>query len=344
MRCLVTGNHGFIGYIMTHELLKNGHEVVGYDYDYFPKETFGRPDTFESSKGIKQITKDVRDISSEDLKGIDAVIHLAGLPNDTAGDVIPDITMDINYLSTMELAIRAKRSGVKRFLFSSTASVYGAQEGDILIDEESKPNPITHYGISKFYSEIALLNMNSENFAVTCMRNTTCYGVSPRMRFDMVLNTFVGTAYTEKKLKMLNDGMIWRPLVHIEDVAAAFNIVLKTDVSKVAGQRFIIGSETQRIIDLAKTVKEFIPEAVIEYENNNRDPRSYRLNCEKAKKVLGFVPKRSIKDGIKELLAAYDDFKLTKEKFDDKRFWAAKYYRYLVNSGQVDNNLRWKTK
>jgi nucleoside-diphosphate-sugar epimerase len=342
MRCLVTGNHGYIGYIMVHDLLKSGHEVVGYDCNYFPEEVFGRGDTFESSKGIRQITKDIRDISDADFKGIDAVIHLAGLVDDPDGRIWPDIQMDINYLSTLELAIKARRNGVKRFIFASSTSVYGIK-GDELLDEESSAEPVTWYAKSKLYSEYALSKMISEDFAVTCMRNATCFGISPRMRVNMVLNCLAGFAYTEGKVNVVGDGMNWRPVVHIEDVARAYIDVLAADPSKVSGQVFGVGCGSYRINELAEAVKEALPNSVIVHGDRGNDNRSYRVSFEKMEKVLGFKTKYSIRDGIKELIKGYEEFGLTKEKFQEDRFWSTKYYKSLTDSGKVDRNLRIKT-
>lgn len=339
MRCLVTGNHGYMGYIMTHELLKNGHEVVGYDCNYFPGKVFGRKDAFESSKGIAQITKDIRDISDEDFKDIDAVIHLAGLVDDPEGKIRPSVQVDINYLATLEIAGKAKSNGVKRFVFSSSTSVYGVK-GDEILDEGSPAEPVTHYAKSKLHSEAALLNMASDDFAVTCTRNATCFGISPRMRINMLLNALTGSAYTEGKMRVEGDGMNWRPVVHIGDVARAYNTILAADQSKVSGQVFAVGCGSYRINDLAEAVKEELPSSTIEHVEKGSDRRSYRVSFEKIGRALGFKPKYSIKDGIKELLKGYEEFGLTKDNIDDKGFWPAKHYKHLIDSGKVDGDLR----
>lgn len=357
MRVLLTGNKGYIGYIMTDTLLKEGHQVIGYDRGFFTDEPFGRKDAYENAKNVKQIKKDIRDVADADmnsvdavihmaadvpnskLQNVDAVVHLAGLPNDTACDLDERLTLDINYHATIELAKKAKANGVKRFIFSSSASVYGAH-GEELISEDSEPKPVTIYAKSKLLADNDLLKLNSDDFSVTCMRNATCYGVSPRMRFDMVLNSMVGYAYTQNKIMLHNNGLAWRPVVHIMDVANAFNQVLDANKTKVAEQIFIVGSETVRIIDIANMVKKYIPKAKIIYESHDPDPRSYRLSTTKLKKAIGFKPKYNIDYGIKELLKAYKAYGLNAENFQNETFWAAKHYKYLLDSGKVDADLR----
>lgn len=341
MRILVTGNHGYIGYIMTHDLLKKGHEVVGYDYNYFPEEIFGRADTFESSKHVsKQIEKDVRLIADDDFRDIDAVIHFAGLVDDPDGRIWPEIQMDINHFATLELAIRARRNGVKRFIFASSTSVYGVK-GDELLDETSSAEPVTWYAKSKLYSERALLDLGSDDFAVTCFRNATCFGVSPRMRVNMVLNALAGSAYTEGTIKVVGDGMNWRPVVHIEDVSGAYIKSLESDVSKSANQIFTVGCSSYRINELADAVLARLPNATIEHGKQGNDVRSYNVSFDKINRVLGFKAKWSIKDGVNELVDAYEKFGMTKEKIQEPRFWSTKYYKHLIDSNSVDNKLRW---
>jgi nucleoside-diphosphate-sugar epimerase len=340
MRCLVTGNHGYIGYILSHELIKSGNEVVGYDCDYFPIECFGRKDAFESGKKIPQIKKDLRDVSKEDMKGIDAVVHLAALPNDPACDLNPEVAQDINYLATLKVAIAAKEAGVKRFIFASSCSVFGVK-GSETVNENDRPAPITPYGVSKLNAETALLLMNSDKFTVTCMRNATCYGVSPRMRFDMVLNNLVGYAYTEGKVKMLSDGTAWRPLVHIEDVAKAYIMALEAPKADVASQIFSVGTENFQVKEIAETVGRSVPGSVIEYAPcGQKDFRSYRASFGKLEKILGFTPKWSAETGARELCSAYKDFGLNRENFQNKEFWAGKYFKYLIDSKGVDGDLR----
>ncbi|MHB8396209.1 MAG: NAD-dependent epimerase/dehydratase family protein [Thermoplasmataceae archaeon] len=339
---MVTGNHGYIGHILADELVKSGYTVGGYDLDYFPKDVFGREDTLLSSPKILQVTKDIRDVTIADLKGYDAIFHLAGLPNDPAGDLNPSVTEDINYLATVQLATTAKRAGVKRFIFASSCSVYGVN-GDSMINENSDTYPITPYAVSKLKSEKALLSMSSSEFAVTCMRNATCYGVSPRMRFDMVLNNFIGYAVTEGKIKILSDGSSWRPLVHVEDISRAYLTVLESDVNSVGSEVFSIGSENFKISDLATVVSKSIPSAEVEYaKGGTKDMRSYRVNFSKFHKMTGFLPLWDAKRGARELFDAYLHYGLNSNNFMSKSFWAGNYFKFLLDSGVIDNNFRFK--
>lgn len=341
MRCLVTGNHGYIGHILVHELLKKGHEVVGYDWDYFPRDCFGRRDAFESSKQIKQIIKDLRDIKSEDLKGFDTIIHLAALPNDPACDLNAALTTEINHLTTLKLALAAKRAGVKRFVFASSCAVYGIK-GDNTSDETNIPNPITIYGKSKVNSEIALKKLNSRKFTVVSLRNATCYGVSPRMRFDMILHGLLGLAFTEGRINMhLSDGTAWRPMIHLEDLAQAYISVIEAPHDLVAGQIFNVGSENYRVIDIAEIAKKAVPNSTIaKFSEAPKDLRSYKCSFNKIKNVLNFKPKWTTEKGAQEIYRAFKEFGLTKELYLDKIFWAGKYYKYLIDKRLVDSNLR----
>lgn len=342
MKYLVTGNRGFIGYILTHELLKKGHEIIGLDCEYFPRECFGREDAFESAEKIKQITKDLRDVTINDLKGVDVVIHLAALPNDPACDIDPKITEDINYLATLQLAIAAKRAGVKRIIYASSCAVYGVR-GDDLITEEHMCVPLTAYAISKLNAEHALRAMDDETFTVVLMRNATCYGVSPRMRFDMVLNNLVGYALTEGKVKLLSLGTSWRPIVHIEDVAQAY--ILATDAPRkdVAAQTFNIGSEDFIMKQLAEIVRLRAPNSIVEIaQGAQKDPRSYNVCFSKAEKILGFKPKWTAELGARELYEAYKKYGLTKENFQNPEFYAGKYLKKLLQENKIDEYFKFK--
>lgn len=345
MRTLVSGNVGYIGQILTHKLIEDGNNVVGYDCEYFPREmVFGRRDAFESQQKVsKQIKKDIRDVTQSDFEGIDTVMHLAALPNDWACDVNPQrITDDINNLGTTQFAMTAKRAGVKRFIYASSCSVFGVK-GNGLINEEDTPAPISAYGVSKWNAERAIRTMNSEDFTVTCMRNATCYGVSPRMRFDMVLNNLVGWATTTGEVNMhQSNGEAWRPLIHIEDLADAYILAAKAPKEYVENQVFGVGSENYWVKDIAEIVKENVPGSHVKYyENAPQDWRSYNVNFSRIRHVLGFQPKWNIVDGARELQSAYKEIGLTKEKFvDTPRYWAGKHFKELIDSKKVDKNLR----
>ena len=340
MKCIVTGNHGFIGYFLVHELLKAGHEVTGIDVDYFPKKAFGRNDLFSSSDRIAQLNKDIRDITVNDLIGYDAVFHLAALPNDPAGEIDPNVTEDINYLATVQLGIASKRAGVKRFIFASSCSVYGVN-GEQQINENSDTYPITAYAVSKLNSEKALLSMSSRSFAVSCMRNATCYGVSPRMRFDMVLNNFMAYLVTTGKIRILSDGNSWRPLIHVEDVARAYAIMLESDIDSIYSEIFSIGSENFTVRDLANVARSAVEGAEIEYvKDGPKDMRSYKVNFNKFQKMTDFKPVWTAKQGAKELYDACIEYGLNVDKFNDTSFWTGKQLQKLLNSNMIDSHFR----
>jgi len=345
-KCLVTGNHGYIGNILTHRLLEQGFEVTGIDCDYFPQDhCFGREDAFKAQKKVtKQLKKDLRDVTEDDLKGHDSVIHLAAIPNDWACDQVPSLTQDINHLATLQLAINAKRARVKRFIFASSCSVYGAN-GDRLINEESRPAPITPYGLSKLNAEDALRAMNSEEFTVVSMRNATCYGISPRMRFDMVLNNLVGWAYTTGAVNMhLSDGTSWRPLVHIEDVAKAYILALGAPGDSVGGNVFSVVGQNMMIRDVAEIAREHVPGSKVEYRRGApKDWRSYNVSSSKIERILGFTPSWNVKMGAQELYEAYQKIGLTKDDFENNPiYWAGKQFGRLIRDGLVDETLRMK--
>lgn len=340
MRCLVTGNHGYIGYILVHELIKSGHEVVGYDCDYFPRDCFGREDAFVSGKEVKrQIKKDIRDIAPSDFERIDAVIHLAALPNDPPCEAYPEAAEDINHSGVVRVAEAARKAGVERFIFASSCSVFGVKGND-LIDEGDTPCPLTPYGKAKMRAEIDLNGMSSEKFTVTSMRNATCYGISPRMRFDMVLNSLVGYAYTENSIKLLSDGTSWRPIVHVDDVARAYVAALDAPKDEIGGEIISIGTENFVVTDIAKAVNKVIPECRIEHASDMKDPRSYRVSFDKMKRILKVKARWDVYSGAKELYKAYKDYGLTRNSFQNNEFWAGKYFNYLVDKKRVDGSMR----
>jgi nucleoside-diphosphate-sugar epimerase len=337
MRVLVTGSRGYIGYMMVQELLEHNHEVIGYDRSHLPEEVFGRRDTFEAQSSIRQINKDIRDVSLEDLRGVDAVIHLAALVDDPKGKLWESVQVDVNYVATINLALKAAQAGVKKFIFASTAAIYG-NKGEELLDEDSVCEPANGYALIKKYAEEALLNINLGGMEVTCVRNGTCFGISPRMRINMVLNALTAFAYVEKRIKISGDGMNWRPIVHIEDVARAYRQILEDSSSKAAGQIFNLGCGTYRIKDMAEAVEKELPESVIEHTEQGADKRSYKLSFEKIKKTINFRPKYTMEDGIKELVKGYREFGLTKENIMNEGLWSVKFYRSLLDSGEADNN------
>ena len=340
MKILITGHKGYIGPIMVPMMIAEGHEVVGLDSDIFAECAFGEP-----SIDVPEIKKDIRDVEPRDLEGFEAVIHLAGLSNDPIGNLNPELTYDINHRASVRLAELAKAAGCSRFLFSSSCSTYGAA-GDDALTEEASFNPVTPYGHSKVLVEQDVAKLADDNFSPTFLRNATAYGVSPRPRFDLVVNDLVAYAYTIGLIYMKSDGTPWRPLVHIQDITRAFIAVLNAPREVVHNEAFNIGrnEENYRIRELADIVQEVLPECRIEYaEGAGPDKRTYRVNFDKINRVLPeFKPTWTVKQGVEELYAEYQKEGLKREEFEGPRFKRLEHIKQLLNSGRLREDLRWR--
>jgi nucleoside-diphosphate-sugar epimerase len=336
---LVTGHHGYIGSVLLKVLADAGYEAVGLDTDLFAENRFVGDLT-----AVRGIQKDLRDVVSSDLQGFEAVLHLAALSNDPLGDLDPTLTYQINHEATMQLARLAKQAGVRRFLFSSSCSMYGAA-GDAMLDESAPFNPVTPYAHSKVLVENQLGDLADAEFSPVFLRNTTAYGVSPCMRFDIVLNNLVGWAFTTGKAVIQSDGTPWRPLIHAKDICLAFVAALEAPREAIHNQAFNVGltTENYQVRDLASIVQETVPGCRIEYSpNGSPDPRSYRVNFEKIKKMLpGFRPSWDARRGARELYEACRAYKLTFEDFNGPRFKRLTHIRKLLTEGSLDAHLRW---
>jgi len=339
MRVLLTGNLGYIGTVMTRMLLAEGHEVVGLDSDLFELCSFG-----DSVPEISQLRKDIRDIHSEELLGFHAVIHLAALSNDPLGDLNPNLTYEINHQASVRLARLAREAGVARFLFSSSCSTYGAA-GEALLTEEARFNPVTPYGHSKVLVERDIAELADANFSPVFLRNTTAYGVSPKLRFDLVLNNLVAHAFTTGLVYIKSDGTPWRPIVHIEDISRAFCVVLKAPRSIIHNQAFNVGltEENYQIRDLAEIVRQTVPGSRVEYAPDaGPDKRSYRVDFGKIFRVLpDFKPRWNARLGAQELLEAYQRSGLLVADFEGPRFRRIDQIKQLIQRGQLNESLRW---
>ena len=338
MRILVTGHLGYIGTVLTPMLLAEGHEVVGLDSDLYRRCTF-----LERMAQVPTIRKDLRDIVPADVKGFDAVLHLAALSNDPLGNLNPGLTEDINWRASVRLAELAKEAGVRRYVFSSSCSTYG-QAGDEFLTESADFNPVTPYGQTKVWVERDVAKLADDRFVPTFLRNATAYGVSPRLRFDLVLNNLVAYAMATKQVLIKSDGTPWRPVVHIADISRAFCAVLRTPEELVHNQAFNIGStdENHRVRDLAEIVAATVPGCRIEYApGGSPDLRCYRVNCDKVRRVLkDFRPQWTAKAGAVELYETYKKVGVKVEDFEGPKFQRIAHIKKLLADGMLDETLR----
>ena len=342
MRVLVTGNMGYIGSTLTRMLAESGHEVTGFDTNYYRGCAFNRP----HSVG-KQINKDIRDVSAADLKGMEAVIHLAALSNDPLGELDPGLTNDINHVATVKLAEIAKGQGIGRFVFASSCSIYGIADEEV--SEDSKLGPVTEYAITKLRAERALAGLADKDFSPVYMRPATAYGVSPFLRVDIVLNNLVGWAFTTGKIRMLSDGSPWRPAVHVEDFSRAFIAAMSAPVDIVHNQAFNVGrnEDNYRIIEMAEIVKETVPGCRIEYaKEHGPDSRTYKVSFDKITTQLKdyYKPKWNIRMGAKEMYEAFKEHGLTEKEFTSSMYIRINQLKDLIGRGKLDSRLFWKKK
>jgi nucleoside-diphosphate-sugar epimerase len=341
MKVLLTGHRGYIGTVMTPMLLKAGHEVVGLDADLYRRCTFAAGGEIVD---VPTITKDTRDIAARDLEGIDAIIHLAALSNDPLSDLNPDLTYAVNHRASVKLAELAKQAGVNRFLFASSCSNYGKTDDDQTIDETGKLSPVSAYGESKVFVERDVKPMADKDFCPVFLRPATAYGVSPRLRFDIVLNNLVAWGMTKKVILLKSDGTPIRPIVHIEDISRAFIAALEAPADLVRGEAFNVGQteHNYRVREIAEIVSEVVPGCTIELSSDaSPDPRSYRVSFEKIKKTLpAFKPQWDARKGAEQLYEAYKKSGVTLEEFEGTRYNRIKHIKMLLSDSVLSNELR----
>lgn len=341
MRILVTGNDGYLGSLLAPELLKQNHEVVGLDTGFYKERMLYRND----ATAPMTLVKDLRQLEKKDLEGFDAVVHMAELSNDPAGQLAPHITYEINHKGSLRLAELARSAGVKRFVYMSSCSVYGVADQDF-VDENSPARPQTAYAECKTFVERDLKPMAGKGFSPTFMRNATAYGASPRMRFDIVLNNLAGLAWTTKKIEMTSDGTPWRPLVHGLDICQAILAVLAAPTEAVHNEVFNVGDtdHNYRVRDVAQIVADTFPGCTVSFGKAGSDNRSYRVSFDKIRKHLPtFKCAWDAKRGAQQLCQLFKKIDMTGEVFQYRAFTRLKQLEYLIRTQQIDSSFFWQT-
>jgi nucleoside-diphosphate-sugar epimerase len=339
-KILVTGAEGYIGYILSSRLLKRGYDITGLDTGFYNRGFLYN----DGSDRPRMLRRDTRRVSVEELRGFDAVIHLAELSNDPLCEFDERTTYDINFKGSVALAEKAKRAGVRRFIYSSSCSTYGAS-GDAERTETSSVDPQTAYARCKILVEHGVSALADSGFTPTFLRNATAFGASPRMRFDIVLNNLAGLAWTTHCIRMTSDGTPWRPLVHVEDICDAIVACLEAPKEAIANEIFNVGDDNQnyRVRDIVDTVATVFPGCTVSVGSNNGDNRSYRVSFQKIRKHLpDFRCRWGIERGAEQLRGIFEKIELTEETFKAVPFTRLLQLKQLVRTNQVDDSLHWR--
>ena len=343
MNILVTGNHGYIGTVLTSVLLEKEYDVVGLDIDYF-KNCFLEP----VEDAFPQINTDIRTIESSDVEGFDGIIHLAALSNDPLGELNPGLTEEINYQGTVNIARLAKKAGVKRFVYASSQSMYGISDTENELDEDdSEKNPVTAYAKTKWEAELELKKMHSNDFVVACFRPSTVFGASPRFRSDIVYNNLVACAYTIGKIEILSDGSPWRPVVHVKDVCQAYISGLEAPPELVGGKAFNVGIPEGNftVKELAEAAQRSVPGCDLVFLNEHTDPRTYRVSFRRILSELKdyFQPEYDLDRGGMELVDYFDKVNFTEKDFRGRTCNRLAQLKFLQENHSINNQLRFSS-
>lgn len=335
MRVLVTGSRGYVGVVLAPMLQGAGFEVTGLDSDLYRGCDYGAAPT-----GPRTIEKDIRHVTPHDLAGFDAVVHLAGLSNDPLGDIDPALTDEINNRATVRLAQMAREAGVSRFVFSSSCSNYGVSDGGWLT-EDSAVNPITPYAVSKVQAEAGLAALADARFSPVYLRSGTAFGYSPRLRFDLVVNNLTAWAMATGQVRLKSDGSAWRPLVHVTDMARAFETVLRADRDQVHDRAFNVGSRENcmQVRDIARLVEEEVSGARVSFAPGaEADQRTYRVDCARLE-ALGFRARVSVREGVRELRDAFARFGVSVADFEGSRYQRVRHIVHQMETGALGGDL-----
>ncbi len=340
MRVLVTGHNGYIGSVMVPILQAAGHEVVGLDSFFFEDCSL-----LDEDHRVPALRKDIRDVQPSDLEGFAAIAHLAALCNDPLGDLHPEWTSEINHTASVQLAIKARAAGVARFLYASSCSMYGAAGGAEVLNEGAPLRPLTPYAISKVRTEEDVSKLADHSFSPVFMRNATAYGLSPRLRADVVLNNLVCWAHTTGRIRIMSDGTPWRPIVHVQDIARAFAAALAAPREAIHNQAFNVGAngENYQVQELAEIVRSTVPGCTVEYaEEAGPDPRSYRVDFSKLSRTFpDFKPHWNASFGAKDLYEALQEANVTLADFQGRKFIRLSQVKHLLRLRMLDDTLRW---
>ncbi|GAX44580.1 NAD-dependent epimerase/dehydratase [Tolypothrix sp. NIES-4075] len=342
MKILVTGTEGYLGSLLPPLLIERGHEVIGVDTGFYKVGWLYNG----TEVTAKTLNKDIRNITAEDLQGVEAIVHMAELSNDPTGQLSPTITYDINHKGSVRLAKLAKEAGVRRFVYMSSCSVYGvATEGDVT--EESSVNPQTAYAECKTLVERDVKPLADDDFSPTFMRNATAFGASPRMRFDIVLNNLAGLAWTTKEIKMTSDGTPWRPLVHALDICKAIVCAVEAPRDIVHNQIFNVGDTTNnyRVKEIAEIIADVFTGCKLSFGDSGADNRSYRVSFDKINTILpGFKCDWNAQRGAQQLFDLFSQIDMTEETFLSRGYTRLKQLEYLIRTQQIDQDFFWTKK